>query len=225
MSKIVDKDNSFKFKKIFLCIGCVLVTSIILLGAVSAALSAADTTNPSVYASVKSGLYNTNKVVSLTMNEPGTIYYTRNGTTPTTRSTKYTGPITITSTTVLKFIAVDLAKNKSPVNTRTYTIDKIHPKIISWYPTKCSTTQTFYFKFNEKIKSSSSWSKIYVKNRNTGKIVPSSKWISGNVLYVKTTYKRIPGNWYTVDIPYFAVKDYAGNDLYIGLTVSFRTAG
>jgi hypothetical protein len=48
-----------------------------------------------------------------------TVYYTTNGTTPTTASAKYTGPITIAASAVLKFIAV--APNYTQSLTRTVT--------------------------------------------------------------------------------------------------------
>ena len=48
-----------------------------------------------------------------------TVYYTTNGSTPTTSSAKYTGPITLSSSAVLKFIAV--APNYSQSATRTVT--------------------------------------------------------------------------------------------------------
>nr|WP_319374820.1 chitobiase/beta-hexosaminidase C-terminal domain-containing protein [uncultured Methanobacterium sp.] len=82
-----------------------------------------DTTIPTVTANVTTGTYNTTQTVSLTSDDnTATIYYTTNGTTPNTNSNKYTGPITINGTTTLKFVAVDIAGNHSPVQTETYII-------------------------------------------------------------------------------------------------------
>jgi hypothetical protein len=51
-----------------------------------------------------------------------TVYYTTNGSTPTTSSTKYTGPIVFTTSTVLKFIAVAPNYIQSAVRTVTVTV-------------------------------------------------------------------------------------------------------
>ncbi|MDP1553222.1 MAG: chitobiase/beta-hexosaminidase C-terminal domain-containing protein, partial [Methanobacteriaceae archaeon] len=144
---------------------------------------------PTAKASIKGGLYNVNKNVYLTMNKPGTIYYTRNGSTPTNASTKYTGYLTISSTTTLKFIAVDKIGNVSPVYTEKYVIDKTAPKVTYTYPKNLSTgqsrTATLYLKFSENLKASTYWSKIYVKDLKTAKKVVITKWIKGNILYIK----------------------------------------
>ena len=83
-----------------------------------------------VVANPKSGLHNAPISVSLTASEPGAdIYYTTDGNQPTTFSTNYSGPITISETTTLKFMAVDQggAVVQSQVFMETYLIDTVAP--------------------------------------------------------------------------------------------------
>lgn len=186
-----------------------------------------DTIAPIAWSNVNSGLYNVNKLVSLFISKSGNIYYTTNGFNPSISSAKFISPILITSSTILKFFAVDAAGNPSPVYTAIYTIDKIAPKITYTYPknyaTRKSRTATLYFKFSENIKASTYWSKIYVKNLKTGKKVSIRKWISGRTLYIKTTSRRSAYTWYLIYIPYKAVKDYAGNNLLTSRIIKFKT--
>lgn len=185
-----------------------------------------DNANPTVSANPKGGLYNINKVIYLKMSESGTIYYTKDGTTPTTSSTKYTGAFTISSNTILKFFAVDLAGNPSAVYTEKYTFDKVAPKVISTVPkngvTGFSRGNTLVIRFSENVKTSIYWSKIYIKNLKTGRTVSLSKWVSGNTLYLKMTYRRYAYTWYKVYIPSGAVKDSAGNNG-LGYSFTFKT--
>ncbi|AIF82392.1 putative xylanase/chitin deacetylase [Candidatus Nitrososphaera evergladensis SR1] len=81
-----------------------------------------DTTPPVVTATPPGGSYSSAQSVTLSANEPVTIYYTTNDSTPTTSSPVYSSPISITSTTTLKFFAVDTAGNASPIKSETYTI-------------------------------------------------------------------------------------------------------
>jgi M6 family metalloprotease-like protein len=70
-----------------------------------------DKKSPTASSTPQSGTYFTDQLVRLTMDEEGSIYYTTNGLNPNTNSNLYTGPISITSTTTLKYIALDLARN------------------------------------------------------------------------------------------------------------------
>ena len=81
--------------------------------------------NTQASANTTSGLYNSTQLVTLTMSETGTIYYTTDGTDPTISSNVYTEPINIPANTIttLKY----LAGNTSKIYTQTYTIDTIPP--------------------------------------------------------------------------------------------------
>jgi len=86
-----------------------------------------DKTPPTVTANLATGVYNTTKSVTLTaidnVDSNPAIYYTIDGSTPTTSSTRYTTPITISGTTTLKFMARDNVGNVAAVQTRNYIID------------------------------------------------------------------------------------------------------
>ena len=185
-----------------------------------------DTIPPKATASITTGYYNTTKTVTFKMSEPGNIYYTINGATPTSSSTLYSGPISISKTTVLKYLAVDIAGNKSPVYTQTYTINKVPPKITSTVPAnnaqQVSLTATIPIKFTENILAATNYSKIYVKNLTIGKTVLITKTISGSTLTIKTS-KRSANNIYEVVIPSAAIKDLASNNFAATYIFKFKT--
>lgn len=80
-------------------------------------------TGPTVTMNPTGGYVGANGKVTLTASK-GTIYYTTNGTTPSASSTKYTGPITITTNnTTIKAIAID-GSNKSSVVSGTFLTEK-----------------------------------------------------------------------------------------------------
>lgn len=80
----------------------------------------ADTVAPVVTADPPGGTYAAGQAIALKANETATIYYTTNGTTPTTASTRYTAPLTLSGPLTLKYFAVDGANNSSAVVTQTY---------------------------------------------------------------------------------------------------------
>ncbi len=83
---------------------------------------------PIVTANPVGGVYNSARIVTLTATDNRdlhpSIYYTLDGSTPTTSSTRYTNPININTpgNTILKFMARDASGNQAAVQTMTYTL-------------------------------------------------------------------------------------------------------
>jgi hypothetical protein len=78
--------------------------------------------------SLAAGTYNSVQTVTIADATAGaTIYYTTNGTAPTTASTRYTGAIAISSTETLEAIAVATGYTNSSVATATYTLQTAAP--------------------------------------------------------------------------------------------------
>jgi hypothetical protein len=86
--------------------------------------------------SVPAGTYSTTQTVSLSSTTSGaTIYYTTNGTVPTTASTQYNGPITVSTTQTVNAIAVAANLSVSPVATAVYVIQPVAAAPIFSVPT------------------------------------------------------------------------------------------
>src|SRR3989337_2082735 len=81
-----------------------------------------DTIPPAVTSSAAGGTYTSSQRVKLTANESALIYYTTNGSDPTTASSVYTTPIIVNASLTLKYFAVDGAGNASSIETQTYVI-------------------------------------------------------------------------------------------------------
>ena len=79
---------------------------------------------PAPVFSLASGSYSATQSLTITDSLTGaTIYYTTDGTTPTTSSTEYTGPITVSSTETIEANAAATGYSTSAVTTATYTIN------------------------------------------------------------------------------------------------------
>ena len=94
-----------------------------------------DKTAPSATANPVGGTYNVIQNVTLNatdnLDTNPAIYYTTDGSNPLTNGTEYTGPITVGSTTTIKFIAKDAAGNWSPLYLQNYTMVDIASPIVS----------------------------------------------------------------------------------------------
>ena len=85
-----------------------------------------DTIAPTTTASLAGGSYNSPRSVTLACTDSGSgcdrVFYTTDGTNPTTSSPIYSIPINISVTTTLKFFGRDLAGNSETIRNETYTI-------------------------------------------------------------------------------------------------------
>ena len=97
----------------------------------SAVGSAAYTINVKVATptfSPAAGTYNSAQTVIISDTTPGaTIYYTTNGTTPTTGSSVYTSPITVAATETVKALAAATGDTNSAVGSAAYTLKVATP--------------------------------------------------------------------------------------------------
>jgi len=76
------------------------------------------------------GTYTSAQSVTLSDSTPGaTMYYTSNGTTPTTSSPVYSGPISVTATTTIEAMAAAAGYNNSTVASGTYAITSGNPSV------------------------------------------------------------------------------------------------
>ena len=77
-------------------------------------------------ASVESGIFNKSSGFQVTLNGYGNIYYTLDGSKPTTSSKRYSSPLNIKKTTVLRIMARENGKLQSDVQTYSYIVNENH---------------------------------------------------------------------------------------------------
>ena len=89
-----------------------------------------DVTPPVTAVSPSGGTYSIVQSVALTCNDGAgsgcdNIYYTTNGSTPTTSSSVYSSPVSISITTTFKYFSIDKVGNSEAVKNQTYTINSV----------------------------------------------------------------------------------------------------
>ena len=112
---------------------------------------------------------------------------------------------------------------KSTVNTKI--IDKT-PQITSTNPNSdqrsISRTAILNIKFSDKIKYSTNFNGLTVKNVKTGKTLTLARTITNNILSIKTSLKTA-NTWYRVTIPESAIKNINGYNLKSKYSYIFKT--
>jgi len=113
-----------------------------------------------------------------------------------------------------------------PITPPTVTTDKTPPKVIKTSPKtnqrNISRRANVYIKFSKNIYKTAYWSKVYIKNMRTGKLLRISKSIKKNLITIKTKLKSSK-TWYKVTISHAAIKDGAGSRLKKNYIYKFKT--
>jgi hypothetical protein len=122
--------------------------------------------------SVGAGTYTAAQIVTLTDSAPGkVIYYTNNGTMPTTNSAKYTVPFTVASSETIKAIAVATGYSNSAVASVGYVIEA--PAAT---PVFSTVAGTYTVPQSVEITSSTTGATIYYTNNGTVPTTNSAKY-------------------------------------------------
>ena len=187
-----------------------------------------DNINPTVTANLAEGTYNTPQSVTLTatdnMDPNPTIFYTTDGSDPTTSSTQYIQPINILNTTTLKFFAMDIAGNPSEIYTKTYTIDTTSPVVTDSDPNinelNVSRDKVITVIFSEPIKAGTMHVELY--NTKTKGLQPITTSINGNILTINHSKLLAASTKYTIRLYTGSLTDIVNNPLIL-CTRSFTT--
>jgi hypothetical protein len=121
------------------------------------------------------GTYNSAQSVSISDATSGaTIYYTTDGTTPTTSSTEYAGPITVSSTEKLEAIAVAPGNANSAVSSAAYTINLSLPSAST--PTFSPAAGSYTAAQSVTISDATSGAAIYYTTNGTAPTTSSTEY-------------------------------------------------
>jgi hypothetical protein len=113
------------------------------------------------------GTYSGPQSVTISDATPGaTFFYTINGTTPTTASTKYTGPVTVSASETLQAIAVANGLTNSAVGSAAYTITSSGPPVTAT-PTFTPAAGTYTGTQSVTITDATSGATIYYTTNGT----------------------------------------------------------
>ncbi len=136
------------------------------------------------------GTYSAAQQVAIkTTTAAATIYYTTNGTTPTTASTRYTAPVAISATTTLKAIATASGLTNSAVASGLYTIQSGTSTAAT--PTFSPAPGHYPSAFYLSMSTTTLGATIYYTMNGTPPTTLSPKYVGAVVIHVTTTVKAI----------------------------------
>jgi hypothetical protein len=163
----------------------------------SAAASTTAATVATPAFSLAAGTFTASQSVAISDSTSGaTIYYTTNGTTPTTSSTKYSGAITVSASETLEAIAVATGDTNSAVASATYTISTLLPA-----PTFSVAAGTFTTSQSVAISDATAGTTIYYTTNGTtpttasavySGAIPVSASETIEAIAVETSYTNSP---------------------------------
>ena len=193
------------------------------------------------------GTYTSPQSVTLSDATPGaTVYYTTNGTTPTTSSTQYTGPIAVSSSETLEAIGVESGFTNSAVASATYTITPATVATPTFSPATGTYTSaqtvtifdatsgaTIYYTTNGStpttssavysapitVSSSETLEAIAVKSGDTNSTVATATYTITPATTVTTPTFSVPGGTYT------SAQTVSISDATSGATIYYTTNG
>ena len=141
--------------------------------------------------SVAAGTYTTAQTVSISEAAAGaTIYYTTNGTTPTTSSTKYTGAITVSASETLEAIAVATGYTNSPIAAAAYTISSTAAAVAA-APIFSPAAGTYSASQSVVISDATAGTTIYYTTDGSTPTTSSTKYTGALTLSASKTLKAI----------------------------------
>ncbi len=136
------------------------------------------------------GTYTSAQTVTITSATAGaSIYYTTNGSEPTTASTLYSAPVTISSTATLKAIAIKAGMTDSSVTTAAYTINAAPQQVAA--PVFTPPGGTYSTNQNVSIASTTAGADIHYTLDNSTPTASSLKYSSPIPVAASVTIKAI----------------------------------
>jgi hypothetical protein len=133
------------------------------------------------------GTYTSSQSVTISDSTSGaSVYFTTDGSTPTTASTRYTAPIAVSTTTTIKALAAASGYNNSSVAVATYTIQQTAAT-----PTFSPAAGTYSVAQSVTINDSTSGATIYYTTDGSTPTTSSTKYTTPVSISATTTLKAI----------------------------------